>query len=57
MSAKLYHICGIQYEDTIKLLTRMRIIVSEKFKNGFVVARYGVNKGAIKAYIKKVGGK
>lgn len=57
MSAKLVHLCGIQYEETIKLLTRMKIIVSERYKNGYIVGRYGVNKGTIKDMIKREAGK
>lgn len=56
MSAKIIFVNGLQHETTIDVLTNMKIIVSRPFKNGSLVARWGVNRQALKNYEKKLLG-
>jgi len=54
MNAKIENIVG--QNDAIELLTRLRLISSIKYRNGYLVARYGVNKESLKTATKKLDG-
>ena len=53
--AKIEYVRG--YDSAIELLTRIKIIVSYRYRSGFLVARYGVNKSTLVKTAKRMDGK
>ena len=54
MMAKIENIVG---QDTaIELLTKIKLIVSLKYRNGYLVSRYGVNKSTLVRTAKRLDG-
>ena len=54
MRAKIYHILG--YDAAIELLARTKNIVAVRYRNGYLVARWGVNKTTLVKYAKQLDG-
>jgi hypothetical protein len=52
--AKIEHVRG--HDGAIELLTRLKMIVSTKYRGGFLVARYGVNKRTLYKASKRLDG-
>lgn len=45
-----------QCNEAIKLLTHMKMIASYPYRDGYLVARYGVNKTTLKRMAKRLDG-
>lgn len=59
MSAKILHVTGCIHESTIDMLTNAKVIVSRPYgtrSNSWLVARWGVNRQALRNYEKKLSG-
>ena len=56
MRERIFRINGFIHEQTIGLLTRMKLIVSIPYKNDWLVARWGVNKSALLRKAKQLSG-
>lgn len=54
MKALIMHVVG--QDDAIKLLITIKIIVGMKYRQGYLVARYGVNKAALKHHSQVLDG-
>lgn len=44
------------HNETIALLTRLKLIVSMEYRGGFLCARYGVNKATLRRAAKRMDG-
>ena len=53
--AIIEHIIG--HEEAINLLTKLKLIVSLRYRNGFLVARYGVNKRTLLKVARRLDGR
>ena len=59
MSAKVEFLQGYGCDspnNTVERLTKLQLIVSIPYRNGYLVARYGVNKKTLKNYSKRLDG-
>lgn len=56
MRAKVVFVNGTIHAETISLLARMKLIVAIPCRNGYMVARWGVNKRTVEKLVKERNG-
>jgi hypothetical protein len=54
MAAGIDHVRG--HNEAIELLIRLKKLVGINYRNGYLVARWGVNKSTLYRYAKKLDG-
>ena len=47
----------VNCDNAITILSKLKLIVSRHYRNGFLVARYGVNKLALDRVAKRMDGR